>query len=217
MRARTKAANETSSLSLLPSQSSIPLIPTLALVHAPADSSPAVVLTFSFISGHRLASPFAPSRRAFSSTPAIARDPISVPDFSKYRASSVGTNRNLSYFMIGSLGMLTAAASKASVVDLIGTLSASADVLALAKIEVAMGSIPEGKNVVLKWRGKPVFIRHRTQSEIDEANAVDVGSLRDPQEDSARTQQPEWSVQPPLLSAELACSPVTRPSTCTQG
>ena len=97
--------------------------------------------------------------------------------------------------MIGSLGMLTAAGAKSSVVDLVGTLSASADVLALAKIEVAMGSIPEGKNVVLKWRGKPVFIRHRTQSEIDEANAVDVKDLRDPQEDSVRTQQPEWSVQ----------------------
>ena len=41
-------------------------------------------------------------------------------------------------------------------------MSASADVLALAKIEVKLSDIPEGKNVTFKWRGKPLFIRHRT-------------------------------------------------------
>jgi len=40
-------------------------------------------------------------------------------------------------------------------------MSASADVLALAKIEVKLGDIPEGKNATFKWRGKPLFIRHR--------------------------------------------------------
>lgn len=40
-------------------------------------------------------------------------------------------------------------------------MSASADVLALAKIEVKLGDIPEGKSVTFKWRGKPLFIRHR--------------------------------------------------------
>lgn len=109
--------------------------------------------------------------------------------------------------MIGTIGTLTAAGAKSTVVDLIGTLSATADVLALAKIEVSMASIPEGKNVVLKWRGKPVFIRHRTQSEIDEANAVDVKDLRDPQEDSERTQQPEWLVMVGVCT-HLGCVPI---------
>jgi Rieske Fe-S protein len=45
-----------------------------------------------------------------------------------------------------------------------------------------------------QWRGKPVFIRHRTADEIAEANAVDVKSLRDPQTDAERTQKPEWLV-----------------------
>jgi ubiquinol-cytochrome c reductase iron-sulfur subunit len=44
------------------------------------------------------------------------------------------------------------------------------------------------------WRGKPVFIRHRTQSEIDQANKVNVSSLRDPQADEERVKQPEWLV-----------------------
>lgn len=51
-------------------------------------------------------------------------------------------------------------------------MSASADVLAMAKVEVDLSAIPEGKNVLIKWRGKPVFIRHRTESEIKEAENV---------------------------------------------
>lgn len=89
-------------------------------------------------------------------------------------------------------------------------MSASADVLAQAKVEVGLESIPEGKNVcesiyqlprgmlttqvIIKWRGKPVFIRHRTQDEIHEAREVDWKSLRDPQSDEGRVQKPEWLV-----------------------
>lgn len=73
-------------------------------------------------------------------------------------------------------------------------MSASADVLAMAKVEVDLNAIPEGKNVIIKWRGKPVFIRHRTQGEIDEANKIDVKSLRDPEADEDRVQKPEWLV-----------------------
>ena len=51
-------------------------------------------------------------------------------------------------------------------------MSASADVLALAKVEVDISNIPEGKNVVIKWRGKPVFIRHRTAEDISVASQV---------------------------------------------
>ena len=73
-------------------------------------------------------------------------------------------------------------------------MSASADVLAMAKVEVDLASIPEGKNVIIKWRGKPVFIRHRTQDEIAQANKVNIASLRDPQADDDRVKNPEWLV-----------------------
>lgn len=69
-----------------------------------------------------------------------------VPDFSKYRAAGKGeNNRTLSYFMVGALGVLSASSAKATVSDILSNLAASADVLALAKIEVEMGSIPEGE------------------------------------------------------------------------
>lgn len=48
--------------------------------------------------------------------------------------------------------------------------------------------------VVIKWRGKPVFVRHRTAAEIEEANKVNVQSLRDPQTDDERVKDPEWLV-----------------------
>lgn len=48
--------------------------------------------------------------------------------------------------------------------------------------------------VIIKWRGKPVFIRHRTEGEIAEANKVNVASLRDPQQDDDRVKKPEWLV-----------------------
>ena len=48
--------------------------------------------------------------------------------------------------------------------------------------------------VIIKWRGKPVFIRHRTEDEIKEAEDTKWESLRDPQPDSDRVKKPEWLV-----------------------
>lgn len=78
--------------------------------------------------------------------------------------------------------------------EFLKNMSASADVLAMAKVEVDLNAIPEGRNVIIKWRGKPIFIRHRTSAEIDEANKVNVASLRDPQADEDRVQKPEWLI-----------------------
>jgi ubiquinol-cytochrome c reductase iron-sulfur subunit len=130
-----------------------------------------------------------------------------VPDLSAYQASSPSANRALSYFMIGSMGVLSASVAKSSVAEFLGTMSASADVLALAKVEVELGSIPEGKNAIIKWRGKPVFIRHRTQDEIDEARHVDWKGLRDPQSDDARVKKPEWLVMLGVCT-HLGCVPI---------
>ena len=73
-------------------------------------------------------------------------------------------------------------------------MSASADVLALAKIEINLGDIPEGKSATFKWRNKPLFVRHRTSEEITKEEAVDVSTLRDQQHDSERVQKPEWLI-----------------------
>ena len=46
------------------------------------------------------------------------------------------------------------------------------DVLALAKIEIKLADIPEGKNMTFKWRGKPLFIRHRGAEEIAQVKRI---------------------------------------------
>merc|ERR1711892_437935 len=72
-----------------------------------------------------------------------------------------------SYIMAGGFGLGGAYGAKSIVNQFISTWSASQDVLALAKIEIKLADIPEGKNMTFKWRGKPLFIRHRTAQEID--------------------------------------------------
>lgn len=71
-------------------------------------------------------------------------------------------------------------------------MSASADVLALASAEFDTSGIAEGTTLTVKWRGKPVFIRHRTDDEIAKESAVSMSSLKDPQTDAERVQDAKW-------------------------
>lgn len=109
--------------------------------------------------------------------------------------------------MVGSMGLLSAAGAKSTVEAFLSSMSASADVLAMAKVEVKLSAIPEGNNVIVKWQGKPVFIRHRTSDEIAEANSVDVASLRDPETDDQRVKKPEWLVMLGICT-HLGCVPI---------
>ncbi|KAM1264149.1 hypothetical protein ACFX15_033549 [Malus domestica] len=70
------------------------------------------------------------------------------------------------------------------------SMSASKDVLALAFLEVDLSSIEPDTTVTVKWRGKPVFIKRRTEDDIKLANSVDVQSIRDPQQDADRVTNP---------------------------
>merc|ERR1711939_1104388 len=103
------------------------------------------------------------------------QDTTVIPSFKKYRGGSEASNKMFSYFMVGAFGGLSALGAKDTVQNFLST-------------------IPEGKNVIIKWRGKPVFIRHRTADEIKEAESVKVESLRDPQKDEDRVKKPEWLI-----------------------
>ncbi|KAJ1558397.1 hypothetical protein HK096_001365, partial [Nowakowskiella sp. JEL0078] len=133
------------------------------------------------------------------------------PDQSEYIKDSKSYNEDrfkvFNYFLIGSLTGITAFSAKNFVVNYVSTLSASADVLAMAKVEVDLTNIPEGTNVVLKWRGKPVMIRHRTAEEIAEANSVSLSELRHPETDNDRVKDPEWLVMLGVCT-HLGCVPI---------
>ncbi|KEF53405.1 ubiquinol-cytochrome c reductase iron-sulfur subunit [Exophiala aquamarina CBS 119918] len=135
-------------------------------------------------------------------------DTTKIPSFKNYASQgSEVSNRVFSYVLAGSMGLLAAAGAKATVQDFLVNMSASADVLAQAKVEIDLAAIPEGKNVIIKWRGKPVFIRHRTADEIKAAESVKVESLRDPQSDADRVKKPEWLVMVGVCT-HLGCVPI---------
>jgi ubiquinol-cytochrome c reductase iron-sulfur subunit len=90
--------------------------------------------------------------------------------------------------------LATAYGAKAIIRDIVANIAPSADVLALATIEVKLSEIPEGKNITVKWRGKPLFVRHRTEAEITRESLVDLSTLRDPMDDKSRVKKPEWLV-----------------------
>ena len=90
---------------------------------------------------------------------------------------------------------------------LIDAMNPAADVLALASTEVDLSAIEEGQSITIKWRGKPVFVRHRTAEEIEKARATDVGELQDPESDEARVQRPEWLILVGVCT-HLGCVPL---------
>lgn len=69
---------------------------------------------------------------------------------------------------------------------LVSQMSAAADTRAAGSIEIDLSKVSEGQQLKVLWRGKPVFVRYRTQKEIDAAEAVDIETLRDPQSDDDR-------------------------------
>lgn len=89
----------------------------------------------------------------------------------------------LKLFPAGTLA-LSAYTAKSTVVTMVEYMAASKAVLAMAKIEINMDEIPEGKSVTFSWNGKPLFVRHRTANEIKIEESVNVAELRDPQQDS---------------------------------
>ena len=87
------------------------------------------------------------------------------------------SRRDFIYVATAAAGAVTTAAA---VWPLIDQMNPSADVQALSSIEVDVADVEPGSQITVKWLGKPVFIRRRTQNEIDEARSVDIASLPDP-------------------------------------
>ena len=98
----------------------------------------------------------------------------------------------------------------------IDSVNPPADVLALASSEIDISSIEIGQSVNVIWRGRPVFIRHRTESEIQDARSVPLDSLRDKQTDEERTKKAEWLIMVGVCT-HLGCIPNGQRDTDTKG
>jgi ubiquinol-cytochrome c reductase iron-sulfur subunit len=122
-------------------------------------------------------------------------------------ATTVGTTRrDFLYIATAAVG---AVGTAATVWPLIHQMNPDASVLALASIDVDLTPIAEGQIITVKWRGKPVFISHRTKKEIEEARAVPLAQLPDPQPDQARVKQgkDQWLVLIGVCT-HLGCVPL---------
>ncbi|KAM3876707.1 cytochrome b-c1 complex subunit Rieske, mitochondrial [Diretmus argenteus] len=148
----------------------------------------------------------------------FAHTDIKVPDFSDYRRPEVldphkssqessDARKVFSYLVTGATTVVGVYAAKAVVSQFVSSMSASADVLALSKIEIKLSDIPEGKNMTFKWRGKPLFVRHRTEKEISTEAAVNMAELRDPEHDKDRVQRPSWVIVIGVCT-HLGCVPI---------
>ena len=90
---------------------------------------------------------------------------------------------------------------------LIDQMNPDASVKALATTEVDISKIGLGKTITVLWRGKPVFIRRRTQEEISKAQNVNLEELKDPQKDEDRVKKPEWLIMTGVCT-HLGCIPL---------
>jgi ubiquinol-cytochrome c reductase iron-sulfur subunit len=122
------------------------------------------------------------------------------------QAAAQPTRRDFLYVATGAVGAVGVAAV---VWPLIDQMNPDRSVLALSSIEFDLSSVAEGESVTIKWRGLPVFVRHRTAAEIEEARATPLSDLKDPETDEERTKEgkAQWLIMIANCT-HLGCIPV---------
>lgn len=93
------------------------------------------------------------------------------------------SRRDFIYIATGAAG---AVAAGSIAWPLVMQMGAASDTLAAGSIEIDLEKVAEGQQIKMLWRGKPVFVRHRTPAEIEDAVNTDISDCPDPQTDSER-------------------------------
>jgi ubiquinol-cytochrome c reductase iron-sulfur subunit len=122
-------------------------------------------------------------------------------------SSAEPTRRDFLFIATASAGLVGAVAT---VWPLIAQMNPDASTIAAgAPIEVDLGPIAEGQVIKVFWRGKPIYISHRTKKEIDEARSVNLASLPDPASDESRVKEghDQWLVLIGICT-HLGCIPI---------
>ena len=105
-------------------------------------------------------------------------------------------------YTIGAVGL------GATIWPFIDQMNPDSSVKALATTEVDLSQIEPGKSITVLWRGKPVFIKRRTESEISEAQSVKLEELKHPEKAQDRVKKPEWLVMLGICT-HLGCVPLS--------
>ncbi len=129
--------------------------------------------------------------------------------------AEVTKNKRRSFLQLSTIS-LGAIGTASFIWPFLKSMNPAEDTLALGTTEVDISNIGEGQSVTVKWRGKPVFIRKRTNQEIQEAKTVKMDDLKDPIQDSQRVQKDEWLVLVGICT-HLGCVPLGQKITDTKG
>jgi ubiquinol-cytochrome c reductase iron-sulfur subunit len=110
-------------------------------------------------------------------------------------------------FIFIATGAVAAAGAASIGWPLVAQMGKAADTLAAGSIEIDLSAVEEGGQLKTLWRGKPVFVRHRTAAEIAEAENTDISDCPDPQTDSERLMPgPSGQVNPKYLVMIGVCT-----------
>ena len=129
---------------------------------------------------------------------------VSIKVVDKEQKKETGKRRDFLFTASYALGAVGVGAAMWPLID---QMNPDASVKALATTEVDIGNIGLGKTITVLWRGKPVFIRRRTQEEISKAQNVNLKELKDPQKDVDRVKKSEWLVMTGVCT-HLGCIPL---------
>ncbi len=122
-------------------------------------------------------------------------------------SSAEPTRRDFLYIATGAVAAVGAAGA---LWPLVMQMNPDASTIAAgAPIEVDLAPIAEGQAIKVFWRGKPIYINHRTKKQIEEAENVNLASLPDPQPDSARVKAGHAQFQVLIgICTHLGCIPI---------
>ena len=129
--------------------------------------------------------------------------------------AEVKNNKRRSFLQLSTIS-LGAIGTAGFIWPFLKSMNPAEDTLALGSTEVNIADIEEGQGITVKWRGKPVFIRRRTQEEISEAKAVKLEDLKDPAIDDDRVKKDEWLVLVGICT-HLGCVPLGQKITDMKG
>ena len=143
------------------------------------------------------------------------------PEAKHIEPHEAGTDVGRRDFLLIATGAMAAVGTVFAAWPFVAQMNPDASALALASIEVDLAGIEPGQSITVMWRGKPVFIRNRTEAEVQGAREVPLDDLKDPlarnanlpedapatDENRAMADQQQWLIQVGVCT-HLGCVPL---------
>ena len=139
-----------------------------------------------------------------------------TPESSAILSSDTAEGTTRRDFLIASASVFAAIGGAAAMWPLLDSMNPAADTVALSTTEVDLAPIALGQRITVIWRGKPVFVVHRTPEQIETAEKDNNASLPDPATDQSRVERPAWLIIIGICT-HLGCIPQGQSPTGARG